>query len=77
MAKCLLSKSLETPLIHMEDVYVTGILAEKCGYPRNNVSGFYSRRLKPKDPKEGVISSHYVKPKEQKILLRTVSNIET
>ena len=77
MSKCLLGKSLETPLIHMEDVYVTGILAERCGYSRNNVTGFYSRRLKPTDPKEIVITSHYVKPKEQKVLLWTVSNIET
>jgi hypothetical protein len=75
MANCLLNKALETPLIHMEDVYVTGMLAEQCGFQRNNVSGFYSRNLKPKDSKEGVITLHYVKPNEQKILLQTVSNI--
>jgi hypothetical protein len=32
MSKCLLQLSLETPLIHLEDVYITGILADKCGF---------------------------------------------
>ena len=29
--KCLYEKALETPQLHLEDVFVTGILRSKCG----------------------------------------------
>jgi hypothetical protein len=77
MANCLLNKAIQTPLIHMEDIYVTGILAEQCGFQRNNMSGFYNKRLETTYPIETVIISHNIKPNEQKILLQTLSNIST
>ncbi len=52
-----------------EDNHVTGLLTEHSGLQRNNVSGFYKRRLELTDPLESVITSHYVKPNEQKIQL--------
>ena len=37
MADCLMKAALETPLIYMEDVFVTGILAEQCKFERQNI----------------------------------------
>jgi hypothetical protein len=39
MAACLLEKSLTTPLIPIEDLFVTGILGAQCGFARNDVPG--------------------------------------
>jgi len=33
-ADCLYREALRTPLIHLEDVYLTGILARSCGISR-------------------------------------------
>jgi hypothetical protein len=32
MSECLFKMALETPLIYMEDVFLTGILASKCDF---------------------------------------------
>ena len=33
---CLYSAALSTPLVHLEDVFVSGILAQRCGVERVN-----------------------------------------
>ena len=68
MAKCLLQKSLETPLVHIEDIYLTGILAEKCGFEKGHIPGIFKIPEDPCNyPKETFIA-HAVKPEDQPLM---------
>ena len=67
-AKCLLEKALETPLIHLEDVYITGILAEKCGLQVGGIPGFSNGRHDPCESDADIVTMHFMKPAEQQIL---------
>ncbi len=37
---------LKTPLFHLEDVYLTGMLAEKCGFQGPMLLNFFVRYLR-------------------------------
>ena len=45
-AKCLLNISKSIPIIHLEDVYITGICAHFCKIPREHHKGFRAKRMK-------------------------------
>ena len=68
MAKCLLEKSLSTLLIPFEDLFLTGILADKCGFEKSNLSGFSIKRIDPCITEEEIMLTHDVKPDEQKLM---------
>ena len=68
MAKCLLAKALETPLIPIEDLFVTGIVGGKCGFSRKDVPGFYVNRIDPCGPDAEIVLLHGVEPEEQHLL---------
>ena len=40
-AQCLLRKSMDVLFYHLEDVYMTGFVAEACKIPRINMPGFF------------------------------------
>jgi hypothetical protein len=78
MAKCLLKMSLETPIVHIEDVYVTGLLAEKCGYPKQDIPGIYKVAKDPCNFEKDIVLMHGIKSDEQKRMQEIVSkNIRT
>lgn len=47
-ASCLLEKSKVIPIIHLEDVYITGLCAARCHFRREHHRGFKARKL-PED----------------------------
>jgi hypothetical protein len=59
-------KSLSTPLVPIEDLFVTGILATKCGFPIQNIPGFYVRRVNPCNSTLEILLAHNIYPDEQK-----------
>ncbi|XP_023321147.1 beta-1,3-galactosyltransferase 1 isoform X2 [Eurytemora carolleeae] len=65
VARKLYAASLETPLFHLEDIYLTGILSRSIGVrPEDHIGFSYSKRaLKPCLFKQ-VISSHQVTPNQ-------------
>ena len=73
MAKCLLEKSLSTLLIPFEDLYLTGILADKCGFEKSNVPGFSIERINPCTTQDEILLTHDVKAEEQKLMQDIVS----
>ena len=73
MTKCLLEAALETPIIHMEDVYITGMLADKCGFQRQLVPQFYSWRINPCHFGRELLVAHYVTAQEQKLFYNKIS----
>jgi len=77
MLKCLLKLSLVTPLIHLEDVYLTGILAEKCGFRLKNLPGFFTIRIDPCENRSNLFVLHYIEAEEQQKLLEMTSTNET
>ncbi len=52
-------------MIYLEDVFVTGYLAEKCGYKRHNQSGFYTVRANPCKKKAPIVVMHRITPQLQ------------
>jgi hypothetical protein len=68
MSKCLLQMSLETPLVHIEDVYVTGILAEKCGYDLNHIPGVFKIPQDPCHYRPDTFIAHGIKPEDQHLM---------
>ena len=68
MANCLLQKSLETPLLHIEDIYLTGILAEKCGFEKGDIPGILKRPQDPCKYAEDTFIAHAVKPEDQPLM---------
>ena len=73
MAKCLLKTALATPLVHIEDVYVTGILAEKCKFPKGDIPGIFKLRVDPCNPETDIVLLHGIKPEEQEFLQDVLS----
>lgn len=45
-AKCIFETSLKTPFFPMEDIYITGFVAQECGVNRLDHIGFHSVRKK-------------------------------
>ena len=68
MASCLFKMSLVTPLIPIEDLFVTGIVGGKCGFSRKDVPGFYVNRIDPCGPDAEIVLLHGVEPEEQHLL---------
>ena len=53
--------ALETPVFHMEDVFITGILAQSIGVrPEDNVGFSYIERLATPCLYDQIISSHHL-----------------
>ena len=73
MAKCLLKTALATPLVHIEDVYVTGILAEKCAFTKGDIPGIFKLRVDPCNPETDIVLLHGIKPEEQEFLQDVLS----
>ena len=59
-ALCLYEKALETPLFHLEDVFLTGFLAEKCSIHRLNSDKFHFDYTYFMDIDESHILWHYM-----------------
>ncbi len=38
---CLFLESLRLPYLHIEDVFVSGFSAARCGFPRRHFDGFH------------------------------------
>jgi len=76
----LIQNSLTTPLIHLEDIYVTGLLARKSKiYPEDSPFFTYNR-IEPKDdcPFRVLVDSHQMKPDEMHVIydrLRTPPSV--
>lgn len=58
--KCLYDTALVTPFFHLEDVFLTGIVAEKCSIPRENSAQFNFLYTYISDLKENDILWHYL-----------------
>jgi len=64
-ALTLYEASIETPIFHMEDIYVTGILAQKSGIrPQDNVGFSYLKRRATTCLYAQTISSHHLTIRE-------------
>ena len=64
----MLENALETPLIHLEDIYITGILAGKCGFRVADIPGFNNGRYDPCESSADIVTMHFMKAAEQQIL---------
>ena len=42
---CLYHQALSTPLLHLEDVFLTGILADKCNVARETTNLIFPNRM--------------------------------
>ncbi|MCL4151711.1 UNVERIFIED_CONTAM: hypothetical protein GTU68_048778 [Idotea baltica] len=75
MAKKLLEAAIQTPYFHLEDVYLTGICAQKLGLKAINCKGFsyLKRALNPCIYKD-IISAHEVSIKEMKKIWNMLHN---
>jgi len=74
MAKCLLEKSSTTPLVPIEDLFVTGILGGKCGFSVQGIPGFYIERTNPCSNLENeIVLTHDVKADEQILMHEIVT----
>ena len=73
MASCLFKMSLVTPLIPIEDLFVTGILASKCGFPIQHLSGFHTKRVDLCNSTIEVVLAHNIFPDEQKFAHKIVT----
>jgi beta-1,3-galactosyltransferase 1 len=61
MAKVLYAQSLKTPVFHLEDVYLTGFVAEKINLHRlHHPLFFYQFNHKDKCSLRGMISQHQI-----------------
>ncbi|XP_013186702.1 beta-1,3-galactosyltransferase 5 [Amyelois transitella] len=61
----LLDASNTEPYVRLEDVYITGILAEKLGIKRQHATEFYNKKIKDTCMIKRGISVHMVKYHEQ------------
>lgn len=44
-SKCLFEMSKTIPIVHLEDVYITGLCAESCNLRRKHNRGFHARKM--------------------------------
>lgn len=62
--------SLQTPFFHLEDVYITGICANKTGVKRTHHPLFFYSSIKEKDKQfcslRGMVSQHHLTPTDMK-----------
>ena len=75
----LLELAMESPYIHLEDVFITGVLAEKASIPRRYVNEFRNNAVEIPAKFMGctllrTITIHQVKPEEQRDLLEQSKN---
>jgi hypothetical protein len=73
MTTCLFKMALVTPLVHIEDLYITGILAEKCGFRKGNIPGFYKTRIDPCNFQKEIVLVHNIRAEEQQLMQDIVS----
>lgn len=64
VAKRLIDQALATPIFHLEDVYVTGILAEKAVIRRKHNNLFSFKRVNDLCGMKGIIAENGRDPKE-------------
>ncbi len=70
-AEPLLKAALDTPIFHLEDIYITGILARKIGVrPEDHLGFFFQKRPFSMCLYAQIISSHHSTPEEM-ILMAT------
>ncbi|TRY77994.1 hypothetical protein TCAL_11892, partial [Tigriopus californicus] len=66
---CLYEAALETPLVYLEDVFVTGILAETCGIRRQHNEFFLPNKRSPCLLNDSnFILAHGIKLKDKEII---------
>ena len=56
---CLLRECLRMPFFHIDDVFVTGFAAERCGFPRVHSGRFSSGRVALDAVRRGYVAIHY------------------
>jgi beta-1,3-galactosyltransferase 1 len=74
-AKLLYNGSLNTPVFHLEDVYLTGFVAEKIKIKRTHHPLFFYQYSKDKCSMRGMISQHQIKPAEMEELYNFATNL--
>ena len=66
---CLYAKALETTLLFLEDVFLTGILASKCEITRNHVELFIPKQIDECTLNDSnFILVHYAPLKEKEVI---------
>ena len=71
--------AMEHPFVHLEDVFLTGIIAEKCGIPRRLAVEFRNNAVRIPAKFLGctllrTISIHKVLPSEQVLMSKMAQN---
>ncbi|KAL7046551.1 hypothetical protein ACKWTF_002638 [Chironomus riparius] len=74
-ARSLYNESLSIPLFHLEDVYLTGFVAEKLKLKRTHHPLFFYQFSKDKCSARGMISQHQLPPPEMQELYNFVTNL--
>lgn len=73
-AIALYNESLSIPLFHLEDVYLTGFVAEKLKLKRTHHPLFFYQFNKDKCSARGMISQHQISPSDMLELYNFVTN---
>jgi hypothetical protein len=60
--------SLTSPLVPIEDLFVTGILASKCGFSIQHIPGFHIKRIDACNSTVDILLAHNIFPEEQKLV---------
>jgi hypothetical protein len=61
-------------MIPIEDLFVTGILADKCGFSKQNIPGFTAIRIDPCESEDEIVLMHDVRADEQQSMLKLLSS---
>ena len=57
----------------MEDMFLTGFCAERCGFPRIRHPGFSSGRMEPNEVKDDQLLIHYMDVPRKKAMFERLS----
>ena len=62
---CLYAGALTLPYFHIEDVFMTGFVAEKCNIKRVNIPSFHPAAIDHTQVSPEDILLHYITPEEK------------
>ena len=62
---CLYAAALTLPYFHIEDVFMTGFVAEKCKFRRKNIPSFYPAIIDHTQVSPEDTFLHYITPEEK------------
>ena len=60
---CLYAAALLLPYFHIEDVFITGFVAENCKIPRVGVNGFHASAINYTEVNPQDTLMHYITPR--------------